>query len=223
MVEAITQETAEKVVDALCERVGALRIKKTGTAWSALGLLFDGLKLVGLAVPSGRQVVQEYAQTVPILPGVKTPVSTAVLLPDRELAPDNLCELFVHECTHSQQSNGDAAWGVKYLQYREYRAGTSEAPAFAAAVAFRWALTGRVPESLDGFVSVLREGYDAQDHALVAHDVIEMRATEVSMGVIRSELARLAIAIVYREQPLAIHPEARVLLEANCPQALVVS
>ena len=79
MVEAITKETAEKVVDALCERVGALRIRKTGNAWSALGLLFDGLKLVGLAVPSGRQVVQEYAQTVPLLPGVKTPVSGSVV------------------------------------------------------------------------------------------------------------------------------------------------
>lgn len=221
--EAITQATADKVVDALCERVGALRIRKTGTAWSALGLLFDGLKLVGLAVPSGRQVVHEYAQTVPIVPGAHTPVSTAVLLPDRELAPDNLCELFVHECTHSQQSNGDAAWGVKYLQHREYRAGTAEAPAFAAAVAFRWALTFALPDSLDGFVSVLREGYDARDHAEVAHDVIELRATEIAHGVIRSELARLAIAIVYREQPGAIHPEARVLMEANCPQALVLA
>jgi hypothetical protein len=57
---------------------------------------------------------------------------------------------------------------------------------------------------LDGFVSVLREGYDAQDHAQVGHDVIELRAAEVSMGVIRSELARLAIAIVYREQPLVL-------------------
>lgn len=223
MVEPITQATAEKVVDALCERVGAVRITKSGRAWEALGLAFDGLKLVGLSVPSGRAVVREYAQTVPLIPGVKTPVSTAVLLPERELSPDALCELFVHECTHSQQSNGDAAWGVKYLQHREYRAGTAEAPAFAAGLAFRWALTGAVPESLDGFVSVLREGYDAQDHAQVGHDVIELRATEVSMGVIRSELARLAIAIVYREQPLAIHPDARVLLEANCPQALVVS
>lgn len=222
MVEAITQATADKVVDALCERVGALRIRKTGTAWEALGLAFDGLKLVGLSVPSGRQVVHEYAQTVPILPGVKTPVSTAVLLPDRELSPEDLVALFVHECTHSQQSNGDAAWAVKYLQHREYRAGTAEAPAFAAAVAFRWALEYALPSTLDGFVSVLREGYDAQDHAQVAHDVIELRATEIAHGVIRSELARLAIAIVYREQPLAIHPEARVLLEANCPSALVV-
>ncbi len=220
--EAITQETADAIVDALCAKVGAVRIRKTGAAWEALGLAFDGLKLTGLHVPSGRQVVREYAQTVPILPGVHTPVSTAVLLPDHAMNPGALCELFVHECTHGQQSNADPAWGVKYLQHREYRAGTAEAPAFAAALAFRWALTGQLPMSLDSFEHVLRDGYDAQDHAIVAHDVIEVRATEVSHGVIRSELARLAIAIVYREQPSAIHPDALLLMQANCPQALVL-
>lgn len=222
-VEPITQETAEKVVDALCAEVGAVRIKKSGRAWEALGLLFDGLRLVGLRVPSGREVVSEYAQTVPLVPGVQTPVSTAVLEPDVELAPDTLCELFVHECTHGEQSNGDPAWAVKYLQHREYRAGTAEAPAFAGAVALRWALTGELPDTLEGFASVLREGYDAQDHAQVAHDVIEIRATEIAHGVIRSALARLAIATIYREQPGALHPDAVALLRAHCPDALVLS
>lgn len=219
--EAITQATAEKIVDALCAHVGAVRIRKEGRAWEALGLLFDGLKLAGLRVPSGRQIVESYTQTVPLIPGVPTPVSTAVLEPAREIAPDALAALFVHECTHGQQSNADPAWGVKYLQHREYRAGTAEAPAFAAAVAFRWALTAALPTSLDGFASVLREGYDAQDHATVAQDVIEIRATEIAHGVIRSEVARLAIATLYREQPDAIHPDALLLMQANCPQALV--
>lgn len=221
--EAITQETADKIVDALCAHVGAVRIRKEGRAWEALGLVFDGLKLTGLRVPSGRQMVDSYTQTVPLIPGVQTPFSTAVLEPARALAPDALAELFVHECTHSQQSNADVAWGVKYLQHREYRAGTAEAPAFAAAVAFRWATTGALPDSLEGFASILREGYDAQDHAVVGRDVIEIRATEISHGVIRSELARLAIAILYREQPDAIHPDALLLMRANCPQALVVA
>lgn len=223
MSAALARSTAETIVDVLCAHVGAVRIAKSGGAWEALGMIFDGLKLVGLNVPSGRQIVREYAQTVPLIPGVKTPVSTAVLLPDRELEPDDLVELFVHECTHSQQSNSDPAWGVKYLQHREYRIGTAEAPAFAAAIAYEWALTGAIPQSLATEMHLFREGYDAQDSAELGHDVIEIRATEIAHGVIRSELARLAIAVTYRDQPDALHPESLAMLRANCPDALVIA
>jgi len=223
MSASLARSTAETIVDALCAHVGAVRITKSGGVWEALGMLFDGLKLVGLSVPSGRQIVREYAQTVPLVPGVRSPFSTAILLPDAELEPDELVELFAHECTHSQQSNADPAWGVKYLQHREYRAGTAEAPAFAASLAYRWARRHELPPSLEGFVSILRDGYDAQDHASLAHDVIEIRATEIAHGVIRSELARLAIAITYRDQPDALHPESLAMLRANCPDALVIA
>lgn len=218
----LSRALALRIVAAITSTLGIVTLTKTGAPWSALGLLFDGLKLVGLNVPGGAQIVGEYAQTLPLIPGVKTPLSALVLLPDRELSPDGLVELFVHDGTHAAQSRDDAAWAGKYLAHREYRAGTAEAPAFAAALAYRWARTGQLPGSLDDFEHVLRDGYDAQDHAVVGHDVIEIYATEVGYGVIRSPLARLAIALTYRDEPDAIHPESLRLMQANCPSALVV-
>ena len=129
-----------------------------------------------------------------------------MLLPDRELEPDDLVELFVHEMHALAAIELRPSGGVKYLQHREYRAGTAEAPAFAASLAYRWARRHELPLSLDGFVSILRDGYDAQGPREVAHDVIEIRATEIAHGVIRSELARLAIAVTYRDQPDALRP-----------------
>ena len=219
---ALTQATADAIVTAICSRVGAVRVRKEGSGWQALGMLFDGLRLVGAHVPSGAQVVSEYAQTLPLVPGVRTPFSTVVLEPARALAPHDLAKLFVHEGTHAQQSNADPAWAVKYLQHREYRIGTAEAPAFAAAIAYEWALTGAIPQSLATEMHLFREGYDAQDSAELGHDVIEIRATEIAHGVIRSELARLAIAITYRDQPDALDANALTLLRAHCPDALVL-
>ena len=46
--------------------------------------------------------------------------------------------------------------------------------------------------------------------------------TEIAHGVIRSELARLAIAITYRDQPDALDANALTLLRAHCPDALVL-
>ena len=218
----LSKATALKIVAAVCAFVGMQIVTKSGAAWSALGLLFDGLKFLGFKVPGGAEVVGSYAQTLPVVPGVKTPFSTVMLQPDTELTPDELAELVTHEGTHGWQSNHDAAWGVKYLQHREYRAGTAEGPAFAGALALRWARTNEIPASLDGFLSVMREAYDAQDHAQVGHDVIELTATEIAHGVIRNPVARVAIATLYREQPDAIHPESLRLMKANCPAALVV-
>ncbi len=223
MTAPISEDLAKRISAAIAAKAGLVVVKKTGDVWTVLGLVFDGLRFVGLDVPSGHDVVGEYAQTVPLTPGLATPFSAAVLMPDRVLSPDSIAELMVHEGTHGLQSRADAAWGVKYLQHREYRAGTAEGPAFAGGLAYRWARTGQVPASLDSFEHILRAGYDAQDHAVVGHDVIELIGTEISHGVIRNPLARLAIAITYRDEPEAIHPAALLLMQANCPEGLVIA
>lgn len=220
--KSLSRATALKVVAAVCSFVGMVTVTKSGGAWTALGLLFDGLRFLGFKVPSGADVVGAFAQTLPVVPGVKTPVSTVMLLPDTELEPAALAELYVHEGTHGWQSTHDKAWAVKYLQHREYRTGTAEGPAFGGGLALRWALTHTLPDSLDSFTHLFREGYDAQDHDIVGHDVIELTATEIAFGVIRNPVARVAIATIYREQPDAIHPESLRLMQANCPSALVV-
>lgn len=222
MSSPLSRETSRAICEAIRTHVGAVVVRKDGGYWSALGYVFDGLRLVGMAVPKGVDVVEHYAQTLPVIPGVKTPFSTVILLPAHEGSPDDEVELIVHEGTHAQQSTGDPAWGIKYLQHAEYRAGTAEAPAFAASLAYRWARTGSLPASLDGIRHVLRDGYSVGDYDALAHDVVEIRATEITHGVIRSELARLAIAITYRDQPDALDAGALALIRAHCPDALVI-
>lgn len=218
----LSKDLALRIVAALCAAVGLLRVTKTGGVWTALGLIFDALKFIGFAVPSGAQVVGEYAQTLPVTPGLATPFSAVALMPDRELSPDGLVELVGHEGTHSQQSRDDAAWGVKYLKHREYRMG-AEGPAFAFALGWKWVRTGKLPATLDDFVHVARGAYDAKEHAELMADVIEIYGTEISFGILRNPLLRLAVAMAYRDEPECIHPAALALIQANDPGALVMA
>jgi len=222
---ALTRTTANAVTRELCRRYAMLVTYKAGPLWGAVGMVFDAARLAGARVPSGREFVEQYAQALPLIPGAGSPASVLLALPEAPMEPDAEAELFVHEATHGVQYRADARWPVLYVQHPEYRALSAEAPAYAAGLALRWVLTGRVPTQadIDGVVHVLHEGYGAGDHAVVAGDLLAARITELAHGVIRSEAARVAIAIIYREQPDALHPDALALLRAHCPEALVLA
>lgn len=221
----LRQDVADRVIDELLAREGALQGSKDSAPWKLAALGFDAARLAGMQVPTGAQILDGFGTTL-----------GPVIFPPRVRIADApfRVALFTHECRHVKQWWADPVrMPVLYLglfpaengdERREPRAGYYESEAYLDQIAVLWALTGDIPERPADLAHGLVYGYDlATAQVLLAQDLIEVGVTSVVNGVIPPGPARTAIALVYRDQPDALHPESLALIRANCPDALVLS
>lgn len=221
----LRQDVCDAIVRELLGREGCFEGSKDSTPWKLAALGFDAARVAGLQVPTGAQILDGYGTTL-----------GPVIFPPRVKVKDSpfRLALFTHECRHGKQWWKDPArMPFLYLglfvadsdaERREPRAGYYESEAYLDQIAVLWALTGDIPERVSDLAHGLVYGYDlAAAQVLLAQDLIEVGVTSVANGVIPPGPARTAIALVYRDQPDALHPESLALIRANCPEALVLS
>lgn len=221
----LRQDVADRVIDELLAREGALQGSKDSAPWKMLALGFDGARLAGLQVPTGAQILDGFGTTL-----------GPVIFPPRQRITDAVFRvaLFTHETRHVKQWWADPArMPVLYLglfpannssERREPRAAYYESEGYLDQLAVIWALTGTVPEKVDELAHGLVYGYDLEAaQVLLAQTLVEQGITSVTLGVIPPGPARTAIALLCREQPDALHPRSLALIREACPEALVLA
>lgn len=210
----LRHDVAALVERELCGRYHLFVTSKTGPVWAAVASFFDLARAAGAKLPSGADFTHRFG----------TALGPVVAMPDAPLSPTERVLLLAHEAEHARQFfAAPGEMPVRYLSMAEARGSHYEVPAYAVTMALVWALTGRLPSSVRELPAALQYGYALTDpdiaHCAVA---LEQHATAISHGIVPEGPARVVIAIIYREQPDALHPDALALLRAHCPEALVL-
>jgi hypothetical protein len=206
----INQATADVVIDALLAKRGMVLMSKDHPLGVGIGIVFDGLRLARVNVPSGEEFRRRFF----------TGIWPFVMCPEgwrSALDPRAQLSVIAHEATHGDQVLANILKAGQYLIHAEVRANW-EAEAFSTNDEIDFALDGVLPPARAELDHPVRYGYalTAGDEELV-RGLREQRLTGVQYGVIQTPAGREAIAKIHAMQPDALDPRAVALIRANSP------
>lgn len=210
MKAALSQATADAVIDALLAKRGMMILSKESPIGVGAGILLDALRLARMNVPSGEAFRRRFF----------TGIWPLVLCPEgwrSALTPREQVSVIAHEATHGDQVLVNILKAGQYLIHAEARAAW-EAEAFSTNDELDFALDGTVPPARAELDHPVRYGYALTpgDEELV-RGMREQRLTGIQYGVVQTSAGREAIARIHALQPDALDPRALELIRTNSP------